>query len=60
MNSGDFFVMLNTPKSSYTPLMYDDYDIAKYESIEDAQIAAENNSLGETFGYEVFEIGCGV
>lgn len=55
---GDFFVMLNTQSGSYTPMM-DDEDIAKYETFEEAVSVAKQNPLGEHFGYEVFEIGCG-
>lgn len=58
---GDFFVMLNTQRGSYTPLMdsHND-DIAKFITVEAACECADANMLGEHFGYEVFEIGCGV
>ena len=56
---GDFFVMLYTQNGSFTPMMVDDYDIAKYETEEEARLAAKDNPLGEAFGYEIFEIGIG-
>jgi hypothetical protein len=55
----DFFVMLNTQNGGYTPMMGDD-EIAKYTTFEAAAEAAEDNPLGENFGYEVFQIGCGI
>ena len=56
----EFFVMLYTQNGSYTPMMENDEDMAKYETIDDARAAAENSMLGSAFGYEVFQIGCGV
>lgn len=58
-NEGDFFVMLNTQNSDYTPLMFDD-DIAKFETELLARECAKNNPFGENFGYEIFERGLGV
>ncbi len=64
-NNGDFFVMLTTQNGSYTPLELctsignDTSDLAKFETQELAEEGALNSVLGETFGYEVFEIGDG-
>ena len=64
-NSGDFFVMLTTQNGGYTPLMLcsdienNTEELAKFETKEAATKGAENSVLGENFGYEVFEIGCG-
>ena len=64
-NTGDFFVMLNTQKGGYTPLelctsiAYDTSELAKYETKELAIAGALGSVLGETFGYEVFQLGCG-
>lgn len=58
---GDFFVMLNTQHKGYTPLMnLDNDDIAKFKSKDDARKCANENLLGNNFGYEIFEIGCGI
>jgi hypothetical protein len=54
----DYFVMLITQKSSFTPMMNDD-EIAKYETLEDARTAARDNLLGYHFGYEIFCMGEG-
>jgi hypothetical protein len=37
-----------------------DFELARFASKEDAEEAARNSVLGGNFGYEVFEIGCGV
>lgn len=55
---GDFFVMLNTQDGSYTPMM-GEYDIAKYQSKDDARTVAQNNMLGKAFGFSIFHIGEG-
>lgn len=56
--NGDFFVMLYTPHGGYTPMMGDD-DIATFETEDTARKCAEDNPLGENFGYEIFQIGEG-
>jgi len=57
---GDFFVVLYTQNGGYTPLVSGEYgDIAKYQTEDEARTAAQNNMLGETFGFEIFEIGMG-
>ena len=64
-NNGNFFVMLNTQKGEYTPLMLcisidrDETELAKFDTKEDARNGALGSVLGEQFGYEVFEIGDG-
>ena len=58
-NTGNFFVILSTPDGSYIPMMFDDCDIAKFETIEAARECAQDNPFGEWFGYEIFEIGRG-
>ncbi|WP_333879008.1 hypothetical protein [Methylobacter sp.] len=58
---GDFFVMLFTQDGSYTPLeQADKEDIARFETEEEARTAAESSLLGDMFGYEVFNICCGI
>ena len=58
---GDFFVMLYTQRGSYTPLVdSENDDIVKFQTEEAARECAKQNPLGEQFGYEVYEIGCGV
>ncbi len=63
--SGDFFVMLYTQKGSYTPLMdctsiaNSTSEFAKFNTKEEAREGALGSVLGEQFGYEIFEIGCG-
>ena len=62
---GDFFVMLTTQNGGYTPLMMctnitiNEDELAKFETEDDARKAASRSVLGEMFGFEVFEIGCG-
>ena len=58
-NTGDYFVMLNTQDGNYVPLMFDMDTIARFKTFNDAKVSAENNPLGEHYGYEVFCIGCG-
>jgi hypothetical protein len=64
-NKGDFFVMLNTQKGGYTPLMLCtdiaacESDFAKFETKEEARDGAMGSVLGEQFGYEIFEVGTG-
>lgn len=59
--SGDFFVMLNTPNGSVTPLEAeeDSLEVALFETKETAEAGAKSSVLGEHFGYEIFERGCG-
>ena len=57
-----FFVILNHPKCA--PLiMTDTYsrgeDIAWFYTYESAKAAAQDNDLGNTFGYEIFQLGYG-
>ncbi|CAH7152218.1 hypothetical protein [Vibrio alginolyticus] len=65
MNKGDFFVMLTTQNGGYTPLMLcadiasDEAVLAKFATEQEARDVAKRTVLGEAFGYEVFEIGCG-
>jgi hypothetical protein len=55
---GQFFVMLHIGENNYTPLMHSD-QIAKFDTVDDAMTAGEDNILGEVFGFEVFEMGTG-
>lgn len=55
----DFFVMLNCQHGGATPMMGDDDEVAFYESEAAARVDADQNPLGEHFGYEVFELGTG-
>ncbi len=63
-NEGDFFVMLTTQSGGYTPLTQHEGPeagtLAKFKTQEEAKTGAESSVLGEHFGYEVFEIGCGL
>lgn len=59
MNNGDFFVMLTTQSGGCTPLMTCDDEFATFETEDAARKAAESSLLGDAFGYEVFERGCG-
>lgn len=60
MKTGDYFVMLQTPNGSYTPLMDDRGDeIAKFETIKAAKDGARSSLLGDKFGYEIFLNGNG-
>lgn len=56
-----FFVMLSHPNPNVHALALseNDGDIAFFETKDLAREAAENNSLGEHFGYEIFELGMG-
>lgn len=64
IDKGSFFVMLNHPKCP--PLIMNevgddafDFTVAYFEAYELAKAAAEDNDLGEHFGYEIFQLGCG-
>lgn len=57
--SGDFFVMLNTQCGGITPMTDADGDLATFDDLDSARHGADNCSLGEAFGYEVFERGTG-
>ena len=59
MEAGDFFVMLNTQRGGYTPLMRDDDEMATFGTADEARASAEDNMLGAHFGFEVFERGTG-
>ena len=56
----DFFVMLNHQNGGIVPMTDKEGDLVTYDSEEDARQAANTTILGEAFGYEVFERGCGV
>ena len=60
MDNGNFFVMLTHPACEYIPMTEGDGDLAKFETEQKARECAEQNPLGEAYGYEVFEIGCGL
>lgn len=59
-----YFVMLNHPSCSgnYTPMDCgeNDFELARFATRGEAEEAARSSVLGGTFGYEIFEIGCGV
>ena len=65
MNDGDFFVMLTTQSGGYTPLekcisiAHDTSELAKFKTHHEAVKGAKESVLGEMFGFEVFQIGCG-
>lgn len=63
-NKGDFFVMLTTQNGGCTPLVKTDTvtgedEFVTFNTEAEAEKAAESSILGEMFGYEVFERGCG-
>ena len=58
--SKDFFVILNWPNGEVSHMNQGEYnDLVLFETEELARKAAKDNPLGEKFGYEIFEIGCG-
>ena len=59
MNDTPFFVMLYHPNTGYTPMTGEDEDIARFATKDAARSAAENSTLGNAFGFEIFEIGMG-
>jgi hypothetical protein len=54
----EFFVMLSTQSGGATP-MIDGGEMAFFATQAEADAASRNNPLGDNFGYEVFELGCG-
>lgn len=55
-----FFVMLNHPNGRYIPMTYShDDSVCFYLTEEEARTEAKKSMLGETYGYEIFEIGRG-
>lgn len=54
-----FFVMLNHPSKNIpaVPMTDEDGDVAFYKDRDVACTTAEESSLGETYGFEVFELG---
>jgi hypothetical protein len=56
-----FFVLLNVPNHKPMALLDDDTEELLYFDTElKARQAATSTWVGERFGYEVFELGCGV
>jgi len=55
-----YFAMLNTQQGGITPLMDDDDLLATYDYDYECEAAAASTILGNYYGFEVFEIGCGV
>lgn len=56
-----YIVMLNNPsrKDDAPPLPLADDDVLLFESLDDAEDAADLNIVGEVCGYEVFKLGEG-
>ena len=54
-----FFVMLKHPNPSVpaVPLVDDDGDVVFFDDRGHACFAAEESSLGEVYGFEVFQLG---
>ena len=54
-----FFVMLNHPNPSVpaVPLVDDEGDVVFFDDRGHACFAAEESSLGEVYGFEVFQLG---
>lgn len=59
MNEGDYFVMLNCQRGGIAPMVDENGDVEMFESFEEAKEVAEDNLLGDSFGFEVFCRGCG-
>lgn len=59
MSEGDYFVMLNCQRVGITPMVNEHWEVAMFESFEEAKEAAKDTLLGEAFGFEVFCRGCG-
>jgi len=59
MEEDKFFVMLNHPKCLPLIMMKDEENVAYFDTQEEAKVAANDNDLGDAFGYEVFQLGCG-
>lgn len=56
----DYFVMLNTMNGGLLAMTESDGEtVALYETKEDAAVAAEDNLLAQSYGYEVFQRGWG-
>lgn len=61
-----YFVMLNQHDLNPTPLIEwkpkserDSASVAYHKTFKEAEIAAQENMLGKTYGYEIFKIGKG-
>lgn len=54
-----YFVMLESPNGTITPMVDDDETVWLFDNIIDACDVAEENPLGKSYGYEVFERGTG-
>lgn len=52
--------MLTTPNGSATPMTNLNGDVAFFTALDRAKEAAEHSLFGSEFGWEVFELGCGI
>ena len=50
-----YFILLRHPKGFPLPIMNDDDIIMLFDSEEDAEKCAQDNSFAEAFGYEILE-----
>lgn len=55
----DFFVMLNTQRGGITPLVEENGELAVFPDEDAARDAANRNTLGGHFGFEIFQRGFG-
>lgn len=55
-----FFVMLNNMSGTLLVPLMNGEDLAMFENYEQAKIAAEENPMGDAYGYQIFESGDGV
>ena len=56
-----YFVILNCQKEGdYFPLTNDIGKLSMFETETEAMVAGEANSIGNFFGFEVFELGGGL
>jgi hypothetical protein len=58
---GNFFVMLNHPRGTPVPMMdiQSDDEIAWFKTERQARSIAEQNPLGDAYGFEIFKLGEG-
>jgi len=59
MNTANrFFVMLNHPSGGFVPLDNgtDDFELAVFYTEDEAAQGAESSTLGNNFGWQVFEM----
>ncbi len=51
--------MLHNQNDTLLVPLWDGEDLAMFDTFAEAENAAEENPMGQSFGYEIFEEGCG-